>query len=108
MIGAIGIPTLLITLHSPADYPFITPDTDFFPMPPNAAVRVQSRLLRTNPVIGDCVFFAERGDYYLRRVLTPYYDVKDFWWRYKFQHRGNVHLHGLLWLNGAPDVAILD
>lgn len=24
--------------------------------------------------------------------------------RYEFQHRGSVHLHGLLWLAGAPDV----
>ncbi|KAK3926567.1 ATP-dependent DNA helicase [Frankliniella fusca] len=36
---------------------------------------------------------------------NPKYKIKDFWFRIEYQHRGSPHLHGLLWLQDAPDVS---
>jgi len=34
--------------------------------------------------------------------------VKDFWCRYEWQHRGSPHVHGFLWIEGAPNMDNLD
>ena len=28
----------------------------------------------------------------------------DYWFRKEFQHRGSVHVHGVVWLPKAPNV----
>ena len=28
----------------------------------------------------------------------------NVWYRFAWQHRGSPHVHGLLWLHGAPDI----
>lgn len=35
-------------------------------------------------------------------------DVKDFWFRYEWKHRGSPYVHGFLWINGAPNMNIID
>ena len=35
-------------------------------------------------------------------------NVKDFWTRYEWQHRGSPNVHGFLWLEGAPNMDTLD
>jgi hypothetical protein len=32
----------------------------------------------------------------------------SFFFRYEWQHRGSTHIHGFLWLQGAPNMEILD
>lgn len=31
-------------------------------------------------------------------------NAKDYWLRFEYQHRGSPHVHGVVWLNNAPDV----
>lgn len=30
--------------------------------------------------------------------------VKVYWSRYEWQHRGSPHVHGFIWLEGAPNI----
>ncbi len=30
--------------------------------------------------------------------------AKDYWFRFEYQHRGSPHVHGVTWLQDAPDV----
>lgn len=36
------------------------------------------------------------------------FKIKEFWYRYEWQHRGSPHIHGLLWLDAAPDCLDID
>ena len=36
--------------------------------------------------------------------MGPKFNVLDFWYRFEWQHRGSTHVHGFLWLQGAPNV----
>jgi hypothetical protein len=39
---------------------------------------------------------------FLKRVVYPYLDVTDHWFRYEWQSRGSGHLHCLLWTRTGP------
>ena len=39
-----------------------------------------------------------------KEVLLKGMKVKDFWSRYEWQHRGSPHVHGFIWLEGAPNI----
>ena len=49
-------------------------------------------------------FFYHRAKYFVESIVGPRFKVKDFWYRFEWQHRGSPHLHGFLWLEGAPNV----
>ncbi|CAH1107057.1 unnamed protein product [Psylliodes chrysocephalus] len=36
------------------------------------------------------------------RPVTVVYPLADYYYRVEFQHRGAPHIHGVLWLDGAP------
>lgn len=36
------------------------------------------------------------------------YPAEDFGYSYEWQWRGSPHIHGVLWIDGAPDVSNLD
>ena len=38
--------------------------------------------------------------YFYEEVLH----ATDYWLRFEWQHRGSPHVHGLAWLQGAPDI----
>lgn len=40
--------------------------------------------------------------------LIKFFSVKDYWYRFEWQHRGSPHIHGLLWLDDAPDCDKID
>ena len=42
----------------------------------------------------------------MKCVFSCYF-IKDFWYRFEFQQRGSVHVHGILWCDDAPDVRLL-
>ncbi|KAJ6469348.1 hypothetical protein C8R45DRAFT_1105214 [Mycena sanguinolenta] len=45
----------------------------------------------------------------LQEVPTPPGDkVKEFWYRYEWQECGSGHVHGFLWVEGAPNVDDID
>ncbi|XP_059065211.1 uncharacterized protein LOC131857122 [Cryptomeria japonica] len=43
-----------------------------------------------------------------KEVLDKGMNVKDYWCRYEWQHRGSPHVHGFIWLNGAPNMDNID
>lgn len=62
----------------------------------------RARLMHDNPGT-TAWFFNKRVDVFMKKFVIPLYKVKDFWYRFEWQHRGCPHVHGLLWLEGAPD-----
>ena len=40
----------------------------------------------------------------MRIYLTRTLNASDYWLRFEYQHRGSPHVHGVAWLNNAPDV----
>ena len=59
--------------------------------------------------------YVELTTAYLTRKFEAYFetfknkwDIKDHWYRMKFQMRGAVHFHCLIWLEDAPDVSKLN
>ncbi|XP_034567817.1 uncharacterized protein LOC117832690 isoform X2 [Notolabrus celidotus] len=62
-------------------------------------------ILRSNPVTVMRVFDKRVEALYRDLILSPAQPlgkVYDFFWRLEFQHRGSPHIHGLLWVDGAP------
>jgi len=47
-------------------------------------------------------FFNKRFDIFLKDVLIPKWDLEDYWYRYEWQHRGSVHVHGIGRKRNAP------
>ena len=35
-------------------------------------------------------------------------NVEDYWFRYEWKHRGSAHVHGFIWLKGAPKMDNID
>lgn len=60
------------------------------------------RLVTENPVLVNW-WFDRRFKEFLQNVLIPKFNVKDWSFRKEYQQRGSVHVHGLLWCEGAPD-----
>lgn len=108
MVATLGTPTLFFTLssadlHWPELWNYLAPGLD-----QNTLTSTQRYdLIRQNPLIVDW-FFHKRAEHYVKTVLRGKYKIKDFWFRYEFQHRGSIHLHGILWLEDAPDVSNLE
>ena len=42
---------------------------------------------------------------YILFIYTPY---NFLFYRYEWKHRGSTHIHGFLWLDGAPNMETLD
>ena len=49
-----------------------------------------------------------RHSMFRKEFLEKGMNVKDFWCRYEWQHRGSPHIHGFIWIKGAPDVNKID
>ena len=73
------------------------------------ATSYQTRMndLNNNPAIA-AYYFQKRWEVFFAEVIKPKFKIKDFWWRYEWQHRGSSHVHGFLWLEDAPSVDHLD
>ena len=56
-----------------------------------------------NPAVADW-FFCERFQQFLKHFYQNVLGIKDYWLRFKWQHRGSPHVHGLAWLPNAPDM----
>src|SRR4051812_9420516 len=59
----------------------------------NSAKNRQQNLV-DNPHIA-AWFFNKRFDSFFQDVLMKQWDLKDFWYRFEWQHRGSVHVHGI-------------
>src|SRR5262249_41423735 len=40
-------------------------------------------------------FFNKRFELFFDEVLKIRWDLEDWWYRYEWQHRGSVHVHGI-------------
>ena len=69
--------------------------------------RARQRLLNENPGIATRHFqrrFKAFFDEVLNGEAKPLGEITDYFCRIEFQKRGSPHVHGLLWVDGAPDV----
>ena len=46
--------------------------------------------------------------HFLRQPLSPFGQLKDYWYRIEFQHRGSPHMHCLLWIADVPQYGVDD
>jgi len=98
-----GMPTIFFTI-SAADYQW----PDLYRMMPGAnsssestlAQRVQA--VNDNPNIAD-EFFVQRAESFVKVFLEDCLNAAWTWWRYEWQSRGSIHLHGAARLRDAPD-----
>ncbi|KAK3910005.1 LOW QUALITY PROTEIN: ATP-dependent DNA helicase [Frankliniella fusca] len=100
MVDQIGTPTVFFTLSS-ADYYW----PDLFRLMGHdvnsLTIQQRAQLLSQNPFIAD-TFFNLRSKFFLENSFTKHFEVQDMWYRYEYQHRGSIHVHGLAWLKNAP------
>jgi hypothetical protein len=69
--------------------------------------RVRMKDLNENPAIAS-YYFQKRFEIYFEHYIKVKFKVKDYWWRYEWQHRGSSHVHGFLWIKDAPSVDSLN
>ncbi|KAK3907153.1 ATP-dependent DNA helicase [Frankliniella fusca] len=102
MVHQLGTPTVFFTLSS-ADYHW----PDLYRLlgydVTSLSNAEKSNLISQNPLIAD-TFFYLRSKFFLEKCFKQQFDVTDIWYRYEFQHRGSIHLHGLAWLKDAPSI----
>lgn len=70
-------------------------------------VQQRQKLINENPLIVEN-YFTFRAVTFIEKVVCKRYKVLDYWFRFEFQHRGSCHLHGLIWISGAPDPRTFD
>lgn len=49
-----------------------------------------------------------RNSNFRKHVLEKGFDVRDYWYRYEWQHRGSAHVHGFLWIHGSLNMDDID
>ena len=69
--------------------------------PDNSTSR--SKAVVENPCDADWFFY-----HCIMKFMDVFYTgilkAKDYWLRFEYQHRGSPHVHGVAWLEDAPDV----
>ena len=101
MVDTLGLPTVFFT-HSAADLQWpelarlICPDD-----PDNSSSR--SKAVMENPMFADWFFYhciVKFMEVFYKGILK----ATDYWMRFEYQHRGSPHVHGVAWLEDAPDI----
>lgn len=115
MVEQLGLPTLFMTLsaadlHWPDLFRLILDSEgltdDERVMLDELAQEQRRNLIADHPFVPS-IFFMKRADYFMTKILRLLFKVKDLWFRYEWQFRGSPHIHGLIWIDGAPDVTQL-
>ena len=101
MVDTFGLPTVFFT-HSAADLQWPELARLICPSDPDSS---SSRLkaLNDNPAIADW-FFYHRITKFVEVFYKQVLGATDYWMRFEWQHRGSPHVHGVAWLDGAPNV----
>ena len=111
MIRQLGTPNAFIT-HSAADIQW----PDLHRYMPNQAPRdateaqrqrINGTNVNENPALAAWWFY-RRWNLFFTHVIKPLFGVKEWWIRFEWQHRGSSHVHGLIWMKGAPSPDELD
>jgi helitron helicase-like protein/uncharacterized protein DUF6570/PIF1-like helicase len=70
-------------------------------------IRIARDNLRDNPHIVS-FWFHHRFKTFKEVVLDRKFKIRDYWFRYEWQGRGSTHVHGVYWVQLAPDSEQLD
>lgn len=102
MVTQLGPPTVFFTFssadfHWPDVYRLLNLNVK------DLTVKEKMQLISENPKVFD-TFFTMRSKYFLQNCFTRKFNVKDMWFRYEYQHRGSIHLHGVAWFYDAPSI----
>jgi ATP-dependent DNA helicase PIF1 len=68
----------------------------------NASKRRHKDLIN-NPHIA-AWYFEKRFKIFFEKVMIPKWNLVDWWYRFEWQHRGSVHVHGIAKLGDAPKI----
>ena len=107
MVDTLGMPTIFLT-HSAADLQWPELARLICPDDPDSSSS-RSKALMENPAIADWFFYHRINkfiDVFYKGVLQAY--NSDYWMRFEWQHHGSPHVHGLAWLEDAPNVETSD
>jgi len=69
--------------------------------------RTRTKDLNENPAIAS-YYFQKRWSIFFEHYIKPVFKVKDWWWRFEWQHHGSSHIHGFFWMEEAPQIESLD
>ncbi|XP_057835128.1 uncharacterized protein LOC131045552 [Cryptomeria japonica] len=109
MIFQLGPPTLFFTLSS-ADTKW--PDLHRLFSENDGQTTQFTRKQLTNHVICNphitALYLHNRFTIFREEVIQKLFQAKDHWYRYEWQHRGSGHIHGFLWLPGAPNMETIN
>ena len=101
MVDTLGLPTVFFT-HSAADLQW--PElARLLGVEDPATSTARSKAVVENPCLADWFFYqriVKFMDVFYKGILK----AKDYWLRFEYQHRGSPHVHGVAWLEDAPDV----
>ena len=61
------------------------------------------KLIPDNPHIA-AWFFNKRFEVFFEDVLKKRWDLEEWWYRFEWQHRGSVHVHGIGKIRGGPTI----
>ncbi len=101
MVDTLGLPTVFFT-HSAADLQW--PElARLLGVEDTGSSSARSKAVIENPCLADWFFYhriVKFMDVFYKDILK----AKDYWLRFEYQHRGSPHVHGVAWLQDAPDV----
>ena len=66
-------------------------------------MKIRHRNLVENPHIA-AWFFNKRFEIFFEDVLIKQWDLEEYWYRYEWQHRGSVHVHGIGKKRNGPKI----
>ena len=99
MIKQIGHQGLIFFTFSAADFHW--PELHKLMEQEGESAKVRQKNIIDNPHIATW-FFNKRFDEFFQDVLKPLWNIEDWWYRYEWQHRGSVHVHGIAKKRDAP------
>jgi len=101
MVDTLGLPTIFFTL-SAADlqWPELANLLDV--SEPNDST-ARAKAVIKNPCLTDW-FFYHRVLKFMDSFFVEILKANDYWLRFECQHQGSPHIHGVAWLQDAPDV----
>lgn len=110
MVNQIGTPTIFFTLsaaelHWPDLYRLLAPASTI-----NGEILSdrERRILMCENALVVATFFEERLKLFVEQVMEKFFKISDSWFRFESQHRGSPHVHGVFWIENAPDVTDYD
>ncbi|KAL7291691.1 hypothetical protein TKK_0014481 [Trichogramma kaykai] len=104
MVDQLGKATIFFTL-SAADYHWsdlfrlLISEWDIDDLTDNE----RRQVMHENPIIVG-YFFQERAHILINNVMVPLFKVKDYWFRFEWQHRGSPRVHGIMYCSDEPQV----